>query len=303
MVSLKQLRYLDAVARHGHFGRAASDCAVTQPALSMQIQEMERDLGVQLIERKANGLRLTQAGTEIARRGRRVLSEVRDITEFARRRSGAFSNPIRFGVIPTVAPYLLPALLPVLRARHPDFMLQLRETHTHHLLADLEDGALDVVFLALPAGGHGSLSELPLIRDRFLLAMPPDRKKPGRVRATADLFRDERLLLLEEGHCLREQAMEICRFHNVEVFGASSLTTIVQMVANGMGFTLLPQISIELESRHSNIALKRFAAPEPFRTLGLAWRTSCDRAEEFTALGRLIVEAIAPGRSAAALKV
>jgi LysR family hydrogen peroxide-inducible transcriptional activator len=295
MISIKQLRYLDAIARFGHFGKAAAHCAVTQPALSMQIQEMERDLGVQLVERRPKGASLTDAGREIARRGDRVLKEVRDIADFARQAGKPFAAPIKLGVIPTVAPYVLPPLLPLLRAKYPQLDLHVRETHTQQLIAELVDGTLDLLLLALPVG-HPEVETIKLIEDRFLLALPPDREVHGRIRATADLIKNDRLLLLEEGHCLRDQAQAFCQLRKVDsidTFGASSLSTIVQMVANGMGLTFLPEISVALETMHSKIRVMRFTDPEPKRVLGLAWRTTSPRKGDFVEVGKLIVECVA----------
>jgi LysR family transcriptional regulator, hydrogen peroxide-inducible genes activator len=295
MISIKQLRYLDAISRFGHFGKAAAHCAVTQPALSMQIQEMERDLGVQLVERRPKGASLTDAGREIARRGDRILKEVRDIADYARQAGKPFAAPIKLGVIPTVAPYVLPPLLPLLRAKYPQLDLHVRETHTQQLIAELIDGTLDLLLLALPVE-HPDVETIKLIEDRFLLALPPDRDVHGRIRATADLIKNDRLLLLEEGHCLRDQAQAFCQLRKVDsidTFGASSLSTIVQMVANGMGLTFLPEISVGLETMHSKIRVMRFTDPEPKRVLGLAWRTTSPRKGDFVEVGKLIVECVA----------
>lgn len=295
MISIKQLRYLDAISRFGHFGKAAAHCAVTQPALSMQIQEMERDLGVQLVERRPKGASLTDAGREIARRGDRILKEVRDIADYARQAGKPFAAPIKLGVIPTVAPYVLPPLLPLLRAKYPQLDLHVRETHTQQLIAELIDGTLDLLLLALPVG-HPEVETIKLVEDRFLLALPPDREVHGRIRATADLIKNDRLLLLEEGHCLRDQAQAFCQLRKVDsidTFGASSLSTIVQMVANGMGLTFLPEISVVLETMHSKIRIMRFTDPEPKRVLGLAWRTTSPRKHDFVEVGKLIVACVA----------
>jgi LysR family hydrogen peroxide-inducible transcriptional activator len=299
MISIKQLRYLDAISRFGHFGKAAAHCAVTQPALSMQIQEMERDLGVQLVERRPKGASLTDAGREIARRGDRVLKEVRDIADFARQAGKPFAAPIKLGVIPTVAPYVLPPLLPLLRAKYPQLDLHVRETHTQQLIAELIDGTLDLLLLALPVE-HPEIETIKLIEDRFLLALPPDREVHGRIRATADLVKNDRLLLLEEGHCLRDQAQASCQLRKVDsidTFGASSLSTIVQMVANGMGLTFLPEISVGLETMHGKIRVMRFTDPEPKRVLGLAWRTASPRKHDFVEVGKLIVACVARKRA------
>jgi len=194
MISLKQLKYFDAVARVRHFGKAAEQCAVTQPALSMQIQELEKTLGLQLIERSRNGVMLTEAGREIARRGIRILSEARDIVDFARRQGRVLSGPLHLGVIPSVAPYVLPALLPLIRDRFPDLDLHLRETQTHHLVDELLDGGLDLLLLALPIQ-HPEIETIKLFTDRFLLAMPKSRRISNRIRATPELLQQDRLLL------------------------------------------------------------------------------------------------------------
>jgi LysR family hydrogen peroxide-inducible transcriptional activator len=300
MVSLKQLRYFLTVVRTGHFGAAAERCAVTQPALSMQIQELEKELGLQLLERGRKGVGLTAGGREIAVRAARVLADVRDLVDSARHLSDAFSGPFRLGVIPSIAPYLLPQLLPLIRARHPDLDLHLRETQTQRLLEELVDRDLDLVLLALPAE-HPGVETLSLFQDRFLLAVPASRSIAKNVRATPDLLRDDRLLLLEEGHCLRDQALAFCHLRQVEsidTFGASSLSTIVQLVSNGLGLTLLPELSLELETKRANIRLMRFTNPEPQRTIGIAWRETSPRKREFAALGDLIVQAAGRRRQA-----
>jgi LysR family transcriptional regulator, hydrogen peroxide-inducible genes activator len=293
MISLKQLRYFDSVARLKHFGKAAEQCAVTQPALSMQIQELERELGVQLIERSRSGILLTEAGREVARRAARVLGEARDIVDFARRQSRLLSGPLHLGVIPSIAPYVLPALLPLVREKFPDLDLHLRETQTHYLVDELLDGALDLLLLALPVD-NPEVETIKLFNDRFLLAMPKSRQPSNRIRATSELLEQDRLLLLEEGHCLRDQALAFCnlrRADNIDTFGASNLSTIVQMVANGLGMTLLPELSIKLECRHDDIKLMRFTDPQPRRIVGLAWRKSSPRKNHFVELGKLITAA------------
>ncbi len=283
------------MVRAGHFGKAAEQCAVTQPALSMQIQEMEKDLGVPLLERGRNGVIPTEAGREIAGRAARVLTEVRDIVDFARRQGETLAGPLHFGVIPSVAPYLLPALLPLIRNKFPDLDLSLRETQTQHLVDELLDGGLDLLLLALPVE-HAEVETMKLFTDRFLLAMPKSRRIAGRVRATPDLLKQDRLLLLEEGHCLRDQALAFCslrRVDNIDTFGASNLSTLVQMVANGLGFTLLPQLAVELEGRRGDVKLMRFADPEPRRVIGLAWRKSSPRKRHYAELGKIIAQAAA----------
>jgi LysR family hydrogen peroxide-inducible transcriptional activator len=292
MISFKQLRYFEAVARTRHFGKAAEQCAVTQPALSMQIQELEKTLGVQLLERGRNGVLLTEAGREIAGRANRILADTRDIVDFARRQGSVLSGPLHFGVIPSVAPYVLPALLPLIRKNFPALDLHLRETQTHHLVEELLDGGLDLLLLALPVENR-QIETIKLFNDRFLLAMSKSRPM-NRIRATPELLRQDRLLLLEEGHCLRDQALSYCslrRVDNIDTFGASNLSTIVQMVAGGLGMTLLPELSIKLECRQGDIRLMRFTDPQPRRVIGLAWRRSSPRKRHFVELGKLITQA------------
>ncbi len=263
---------------------------MTQPALSMQIQELERTLGVQLVERRARGIALTPAGEEIATRAARILADVRDLKHFAQLSQPPLSGMLRLGIIPTVAPYVLPRLLPLLRGQYPRLDLQVREAQTHHLTAELLDGSLDVLMLALPIEQAG-LETLALFEDRFLLALPMSRETPDRLLATPDLLAEHRLLLLEEGHCLRDQALSYCQTHamgDVGIFGASSLSTIVQMVASGMGVTLLPEISLAVETRQGALQLLRFAEPEPRRILGLAWRATSPLRRDFEVLGETI---------------
>ena len=300
-VSLRQLRYLAALAQHEHFGRAAAACSITQPALSMQIKELERELKVVLIERRRQGMQLTEEGREVARRAARIITDVRDLVDYAHHRNSTLSGALHLGVIPSVAPYLLPPLLPVLRDRYPDLELHLRETRTDQLLAELADGKLDVLVLALPVEGH-DIETLALFEDPFFLAVPSSHKLSGKVRATPELLANDRLLLLEEGHCLREQALAYCHLRQVaqlDTFGASSLSTIVQMVAHGLGITLLPRLSLDVEGRQSGIKLVRFAEPAPARTLGLAWRATSPRRHEFLELAEVIRGVEAAGRSRA----
>src|SRR4030088_24068 len=195
MISLKQLKYFEAVARVRHFGKAAVQCAVTQPALSIKIQELEKTLGVQLMERSRGGVMLTEAGREIAGRATRILAETRDIVDFARRQGNVLSGPLHLGVIPSVAPYVLPALLPLVRDNFPDLDLHLRETQTQHLVDELLDGGLDLLLLALPVESP-EIETIKLFNDRFLLAMPKSRRISNRIRGTPDLLQQDRLLLL-----------------------------------------------------------------------------------------------------------
>ena len=282
------------MARHRHFGRAADACAVSQPALSMQIKELEKDLGVVLVERRAHDVVLTETGAEIARRGERILSEVSDLEDFARHRDGVLSGTLRFGVIPSIAPYVLPRLLPVLQDKHPELELELRETQTRFLVEELVRGSLDVIMIALPAP-HPEIETLALFEDAFLLAAPANDDVPNRQRITADDIDQSRLILLEEGHCLRDQALAFCadaRGGTLRELGATSLTTVMQMVANGYGVTLIPEIAVPVEARDERVKLARFAVPEPSRIVGLGWRRSSSRAQDFRALGEIVIDVV-----------
>jgi LysR family hydrogen peroxide-inducible transcriptional activator len=291
VITLRQLRYFEAVTRHLHFGRAADECAVTQPALSQQIQDLEATLGVALLERGTRRITVTPKGEEIARRAMRILGEVRDLTDYALHGGGALTGPLRLGVIPSIAPYLLPKALPLVQSTYPRLELNLRETQTNALVDELAQGKLDVVLMALPARDQG-FDSMPLFVDRFLLATRADAKSP--TFASPDTIPPDRLLLLEEGHCLRDQALTYCRIPRSEKmsgFGAASLSTIMQMVANGYGVTLLPEMCVPIEARDERIALSRFSAPEPEREIGLVWRRSSPRRADFEALGHLLVAA------------
>lgn len=294
MVTLRQLRYLDALAESLHFGRAAEACAVTQPALSMQIKELEDELQVSLVERRKSGIELTEQGEEIVRRGRTILASVRDLLDFAKQRQRVLSGSLKLGAIPSIAPYLLPAALPELQRRFPELHLQLRETITETLVRELVSGGLDIILIALPIEDP-EVETLHLFDDKFVLAVPATGDKRAKT-AAATMLAHERLLLLEEGHCLRDQALSFCRLVTPEAresFGASSLATIVQMVAHGHGVTLLPELAVASEvHQRSDIRLLRFAAPEPARQIGLAWRKTSPRKADFTAFADLLKEVV-----------
>jgi LysR family hydrogen peroxide-inducible transcriptional activator len=294
MPTLRQLRYLDAVARHGHFGRAAQECAVSQPALSMQNRELERELGADLLERRQGDTALlTKIGAEIARRAEFILGATRDLADCARHAGRLLSGSLQLGVIPTLAPYVLPRVLSELHHRHPDMHLDLLETQTKTLVAELAQGALDVVLLALPID-KPELETLHLFYDRFLLAVPVDDPLPERVRVTTRDVAARRLILLEEGHCLRDQALAYCTGQsNLDTgFGATSLATVMQMVASGYGATLLPEVAVDVEVRDERVKLLRFAEPQPQRSIGLAWRQTSPRRADFFELARMILEAL-----------
>lgn len=293
MITLRQLRYLTAIARHRHFGRAAEDCAVSQPALSMQLKQLEQEIGADLVERRPGDIALTDTGREVAQRAEHILAATRDLIDFARHRD-VLSGALRLGIIPTLAPYVLPRVLPRLQSQYPLLRLEVRETQTKTLLDELGRGELDAVMLALPAEG-ADVETLPLFDDPFLLAVPAGDPLPVRRRIGLTDVDLSRLILLEEGHCLRDQALAFCgsaRRDAPASLGATSLTTVMQMVANGYGVTLLPQVAVETELRNPRVKLLRFAGPEPGRTIGLAWRRTSPRRRDFEALGKIVTETL-----------
>ena len=297
MITLRQLRYLSALAKHGHFGRAAEACAVTQPALSMQIRDLERTLGVAVVERRPGDVMLTDVGREIARRGEDVLTASRDLVDFARHRSGLLTGRLMLGVIPSLAPYLLPRILPALQTRFPELRLDLRETQTRQLVEEIKNGALDAAMLALPLG-EPDIDTIALFEDLFLLAVPSSDPRRETTRIAAGDIDQSRLILLEDGHCLRDQALAFCataaRGRTASAggtaFGASSLTTVIQMVANGYGVTLIPQIAADVERRDDRVKFLRLENPQPGRSIGLAFRRTSPRKADFAALGEVVKE-------------
>ena len=302
MLTLRQLRYLKALAQHRHFGRAADACSVTQPALSMQIRELERELEAELVERRTGEVVLTEIGAEVAQRAEQLLAAERDLVDFARHRGRLLTGRLRLGVIPTLAPYVLPKILPELQRRYAALRVELRETQTWLLSEELASGALDVLMLALPLDSD-EFETAPLFEDPFLLAVPADDPRPENVRVVPDGIDRDQLILLEEGHCLRDQALAYCsdpRRNGIMGLGATSLATVVQMVANGFGVTLVPRVALDVEVRDERIKLLRFAEPEPGRSIGLAWRRTSPRKADFIALGQLITDAL--GMTAGATK-
>jgi LysR family hydrogen peroxide-inducible transcriptional activator len=299
MITLRQLRYLVALAKHGHFGRAAEACAVTQPALSMQIRDLERTLGVKVVERRPGEVMLTDVGREIARRGEDVLAASRDLVDFARHRGGLLTGRLTLGVIPSLAPYLLPRILPVLQKQFPELRLELRETQTRQLVDDIKSGALDAAMLALPLG-EPDFDTLKLFYDYFLLAVPANDPRPAERRINAAEIDQNRLILLEDGHCLRDQALAFCgtvaRSNGVGApgmaFAASSLSTVMQMVASGYGITLIPQIAADVEQRDPRVKFLRMENPQPGRSIGLIFRKTSPRKADFAALADVVRESV-----------
>jgi len=304
MITLKQLRYLAALSEHRHFCMAAEACAVTQPALSMQIRDLEKELGITLVERRPGDVILTETGAEAVSRAGRVLAAARDLTEFARHSGRLLTGRLRLGVIPTVAPYVLPQILPALQQRFPDLRVELRETHTRNLMDELARGGLDAVLLALPVD-EGDVETLPLFDDPFLLAMPAGDPRNNKARLDAGDIDPDRLILLEEGHCLRDQALAFCgtvRQDRPAGLGATSLATVMQMVANGYGVTLIPKIALSVEVRDERVRVQRFRDPEPARQIGLAWRRTSPRKADFVALGQIVTETLGAKRAVASMR-
>jgi LysR family transcriptional regulator, hydrogen peroxide-inducible genes activator len=296
--SIRQLEYLVALAGTRHFGRAAKACAVTQPALSLQIRELEELLGVKLFERSRRQVLVTPAGERVIERAREALRRIDDLLDEARAAQRPFTGRLSLGVIPTVAPYLLPRALPAVRAAYPGLELLLREDQTQRILARLRDGDLELLLLALPVEGD-DLESLPLFEEPFVLAVPvAHRLARGHGLVTEAALSGEPVVLLEEGHCLRAQALALCDAAGARETGrvqATSLGTLVQMVANGLGITLLPATSLEVEARAgSGIALRAFAAPVPGRRIGLVWRRGSARRAEFRALGEIFTRCAPP---------
>jgi LysR family hydrogen peroxide-inducible transcriptional activator len=306
MITLRQLRYLSALAKHGHFGRAAEACAVTQPALSMQIRDLERTLGVAVVERRPGDVMLTDVGREIARRGEEVLTASRDLVEFARHRSGLLTGRLTLGVIPSLAPYLLPRMLPLLQSRFPELRLELRETQTRQLIEDIKSGALDAAMLALPVA-EPDIDAIALFEDLFLLAVPASDPRKANARVAAEDIDQSRLILLEDGHCLRDQALAFCATAargrtagaGGTAFGASSLNTVMQMVAGGYGITLIPQIAADVERRDIRVKFLRLENPQPGRSIGLVFRRTSPRKADFAALGQVVKQSVAPSAKTA----
>lgn len=272
--TLRQLQYVVAVAEELSFRRAAQRCHVSQPSLSAQIAQIESVLGVDLFERRHRKVLVTLAGQDILERARRLLVEADDLMEAGRRASDPLTGAIRIGIIPTIAPYLLPTSAPALRAAFRRLTVAWREDKTDVLIEALHGGVLDAALVALEAD-IGDLEHTIVARDPFLLALPPHHSlanKSAPIEAVE--LRGEDMLLLDEGHCFREQALEICskaRAHESE-FRATSLTTLVQMVAGGAGITLLPALAVDTEARRAGLRIRPIASTKAYRTIALVWR-------------------------------
>ena len=299
-LTFKQLRYLEALARHSHFGRAAEACAISQPALSQQIKALEQELGADLFERDRHQVRLTSFGEEIATRARDILRALDELEGYAHASRDGQVTRLRIGVIPTVAPYLLPSLIGDLTRLHGGLDLNVRETLTPKLVQELNEGRLDMAILALPVS-EPSLTEVALFTERFVLVRP--REDEGKPAPDREALSEMRLLLLEEGHCFREQALSFCNAKpravaSRDLLDASSLSTLVQMVDAGLGITLIPEMAVAVETRSASVSVTHFTTQEPSRTIGMVWRKTSPLARQLIEISDMVRQSAGPLRQA-----
>ena len=291
-LTLKQLRYFEALAQHGHFGRAAEACAISQPALSVQIRELEESLGTNLFERGARQVRLTNFGGEFAVRARDILRSVDELGELARASRDTLVGRLRIGVIPTIAPYLLPDIITRLGRANDNIEIQIRESLTPVLVRELAEGRLDAAIVALPVS-EPWLTEVSLFEEDFVLVRPlRDHDKPV---PDHEALREMKLLLLEEGHCFRDQALSFCNIQSSrprEMLDASTLATLVQMVGAGLGVTLIPEMAISVETRSAPVSVTNFKSPRPSRTIGMIWRKTSPLARQLLEISKVVGEAV-----------
>ncbi len=288
--SPQQLRYLLSLAELGHFGRAAQACAVTQSTLSAGILALERQLDAAILDRGAGKhVVFTALGDEIVVRAREALAALESVAEVASAARAPLSGPLRLGVIPTVGPFLLPRLMPVLRGAFPNLRLFVREDVTKALVEQLAANRLDLLLVALPCA-CGEAETLAIARDEFVVALPKGHRLAARTHVPAAALAGERMLLLEDGHCLRDQALSVCgAAAEPEEFAATSLHTLAQMVAGGLGVTLLPRMAADAGvAAWADVELRPLAGRSAWRTIGLAWRRRSPRADEYRALAPLI---------------
>jgi LysR family hydrogen peroxide-inducible transcriptional activator len=286
-MNLRDLRYLVALAEERHFGRAAERCFVSQPTLSAQIRKLEEYLGVPLVERQPRRVKLTEAGEKVVERARRALQEADAIVEIARTDRDPLAGPLKMALIPTVGPYLLPHIAGPLRRALPRLKLMLYEYQTAPLLEKLRGGELDLGIIALPMPTEG-LETAFLFDEPFTLAVPASHPLAERERVRLDDLKDETLLLLEDGHCLRDHALSVCsrvRLNQEQDYRASSLETLRQMVAAGHGITLLPELAAATPvGTARGMKIKPFARPAPVRTIGAVWRRTTTRGKAIEAV-------------------
>ncbi|MCA0014671.1 hydrogen peroxide-inducible genes activator [Mesorhizobium sp. B292B1B] len=289
-LTVRQMHYFDALAQTLHFGRAAKLAGVSQPALSSQIAEMEQRLNCRLFERGGKSVRMTDEAAALLPRIERILSDIREVETMARRGRPAMGGRFRLGIIPTVAPYLLPRALPELKTRFPDLLLELREAVTASLVEDIASQKLDAFIAALPLDHPGLVTEA-LFPDRFFLAVPSGDPAFASPPVPPESPALERLMLLEEGHCLREQALAVCgnvRPVAMASYGATSLTTLLQMVAHGLGVTLIPEMAAGPAGTIPDLKIVPFQEPMPQRTICFAWRRNSTLHNECMELARII---------------
>ena len=287
-LTLKQLRYFEALSRHGHFGRAADACAISQPALSVQIKELEQSLGTPLFERGPRQVRLTAFGEDWALRVREILRSVDELGEMARAAQSGLVGRLRIGVIPTIAPYLLPGLIGHLSRAHAELDVHIRETVTPRLIEELTNGQIDTAIVALPVLEPG-FEEVPLFEESLMLVRP--NKDADRPVPSPEALRQMRLLMLEEGHCFRDQALSFCNLQSAsarEGLDGSSLSTLVQMVGAGIGVTLIPEMAVPVETRSAPVCIARFPEPQPKRTVGMIWRKTNPLADQLRLVADLV---------------
>ena len=272
-LSLRQLQYVVAVADTLGFHKAAARCHVSQPTLSAQLGQLESVLGVKLFERDRRRVVVTAAGADLVARARRVLVEVDDLIAAATRAREPFTGALRVGVIPTIAPYLLPEVMPAIRAQYPKLSLVFREEKTADIVRDLAEGTLDAGLLALEAD-VGEVARAEVAEDPFVVAMPKGHPLARKRRLTVSDLEGERVLLLDEGHCFRNQALALCTRAKADEtsFRATSLATLAQMVSSGAGITLLPALAVPVENRRGQLEIRPFVKPTPHRTIALVWR-------------------------------
>lgn len=290
--TVKQLRYFVALAEHRHFGKAAAACHVSQSAFSVAIRELETLLGANLVDRTNRKVTITATGREVAARARRCLRDLTALAEAARREDRPLEGPLHLGVIPTIAPFLLPRVLPDVREAFPALKLFLHEDVTDVLHERLMDGALDVVLLALPYDLPG-IERMVLFRDRFRLAVRKGTSLVDPQHYRPDRLPDGSVLLLREGHCLREHAIDACRIRDTEkmsAFSASSLLTLIEMVDADLGVTFLPEMAEGSALLQNTQVATHPLADSNYRNIGLIWRRGSPRREEFETLGRFIAE-------------
>jgi LysR family hydrogen peroxide-inducible transcriptional activator len=287
-ITLKQIRYFETLARTGHFGRAADACAISQPALSMQIKELEETLGAALFERGARQISLTSLGEEFNLRAREILRSVDELADLARASQARLAGRLRIGVIPTIAPYLLPTIISNLTRQYGGLDIRVRETVTQRLIQELSEGRLDTAIVALPVS-EPSFEEVALFSEEFMLVRPRDGD--DRTVPSIDMLQNMRLLLLEEGHCFRDQALAFCKMNSSlprESLDGTSLSTLVQMVGSGIGVTLIPEMAVPIETRSAAVSVTRFGDPCPSRTIGMIWRKSSPLAEQLAQISEIV---------------